>query len=364
MMRFYAFLLLCCLPTLAQASQPVRAWVSSGNDGLFLMTLEPERARVEMEPLMEGAGADTVALHPKLPLIYVATRNWPDHRVAVFEIGEEGALEKRSESEVLEFGGPHLCVNPAGTLLGASYYNQNAVTVHRLNDDGSIGAEVFRALQEGSSVDPGRQKKSYPHWAGFSADGRFLLIVDLGTDEIWTYSVDGEDIQLQSKTKVPAGSGPRHMVFHESLPFAYVTEELSSQVSLFSWDAKSGELVPLEHYDMMSKAEADGYHNTSTLRIHPNGRFLYVGNRGNDLICVFAIDQADGRLSLVEREPARGSWPRHFDLSPDGEWMFVGCRISGSVAAFKVDAHSGKLSHVRQAVGRVSSPVFIQIVPN
>ena len=37
--------------------------------------------------------------------------------------------------------------------------------------------------------------------------------------------------------------------------------------------------------------------HSSEIRLHPNGRYLYVGNRGHDSICVLAIDDVDGGVS-------------------------------------------------------------------
>jgi hypothetical protein len=44
----------------------------------------------------------------------------------------------------------------------------------------------------------------------------------------------------------------------------------------------------------------------SEIRIHPSGKFLYVGNRGHESLAVFAIDQTTGGISLVQIAPTNG----------------------------------------------------------
>ena len=67
-----------------------------------------------------------------------------------------------------------------------------------------------------------------------------------------------------------------------------------------------------------SVAEPGGVPNSGAdLHLAPDGRFLYVSNRGQDSITVFSV-QADGTLQLVQAVGCGGRTPRNFALDPTG----------------------------------------------
>jgi hypothetical protein len=72
--------------------------------------------------------------------------------------------------------------------------------------------------------------------------------------------------------------------------------------------------------------------------VHPNGRYVYVGNRafdtidfegkkifpgGENNIAVFAIDEVTGEPALIQNEDVRGIYPRTFALDPSGRMLVV-----------------------------------------
>ena len=91
-------------------------------------------------------------------------------------------------------------------------------------------------------------------------------------------------------------------------------------------------------------AEAKARNTTAELTIDPQGRFLYVGNRGDDTIAVFAIDHATGMLTLKENVPSGGKTPRNVRFDPSGNWFFAANENGGNITEFKVDKASGHLT--------------------
>ena len=97
-----------------------------------------------------------------------------------------------------------------------------------------------------------------------------------------------------------------------------------------------------------SVAEPGGVPNSGAdLHLAPDGRFLYVSNRGQDSITVFSV-QADGTLQLVQAVGCGGRTPRNFALDPTGGWVLVGNQDSDSIAVFKRDVQSGRLALLRR----------------
>ena len=94
--------------------------------------------------------------------------------------------------------------------------------------------------------------------------------------------------------------------------------------------------------------EKEEFTSASEVRVSPDGKFVYTGNRGHDTITVFLVGE-DGRLSLVEREPTRVATPRNFNLTPSGKWLIAAGQDSHNLSVFAVE-DNGELRYHRQIV--------------
>jgi 6-phosphogluconolactonase len=103
-------------------------------------------------------------------------------------------------------------------------------------------------------------------------------------------------------------------------------------------------------------ADFKGENICAEVQVHPSGRFVYASNRGHDSLAVFAVDQKNGRLAFVERQPSQGKTPRHFTLDPDGNWVIAENQDSNNAVVFRVDPKTGRLHWTGQAV-EVAAPV-------
>jgi 6-phosphogluconolactonase len=109
----------------------------------------------------------------------------------------------------------------------------------------------------------------------------------------------------------------------------------------------------------------DDFHGASTtaeIAAHPNGRFLYVSNRGHDSLAVFAVDPTTGALRRTAVVPVGGKTPRHFALAPSGRFLLVAHQDSNTVAVFRLDPATGGLAAVGDAVP-VPRPVCLLFWP-
>ena len=84
--------------------------------------------------------------------------------------------------------------------------------------------------------------------------------------------------------------------------------------------------------------------------VSPNGAYLYMSNRGENSIVVFAIAPVDGSLKVVQRISCGGKTPRQFTLDPTGRWLACGNQGSDSVTVFRRDPASGRLDGPVQTV--------------
>jgi 6-phosphogluconolactonase len=142
---------------------------------------------------------------------------------------------------------------------------------------------------------------------------------------------------------LPPGSGPRHFAFHPRGRFLYLVSELTAQVLVFAWDAGAGRLTLLESLST-NAPDHRGDSSASEILASADGRFLYVGNRGDNSLVVYAIDARSGRLSLVQRIGAGGETPWSFAFAAKGRWLLVGNLKSDRISVFGVDRRTGRLS--------------------
>lgn len=115
------------------------------------------------------------------------------------------------------------------------------------------------------------------------------------------------------------------------------------------------------HRARISFKDTAGGNSAAEVRCHPNGRFVYVSNRGHDSIAVFGVNAATGRLTPIEREPTRGRTPRHFGISPCGGYLLAANQKSNSIVIFRIDSASGKLESTGLKV-EAPTPVCVQFL--
>ena len=266
--------------------------------------------------------------------------------MGAFAIEKDGALRHLNNESSKGSGNCHVFVDPAGKNVLAANYGSGSVACLPIREDGSVGPASSFVQHKGTSVDPKRQKG--PHAHSVYIHGPFVYACDLGTDDVFVYRFDPTQGTLTPNNppsgKVPPGSGPRHLAFHPSARFAYTCNEMTSAVTAFAHDSAKGTLTPLQTVSTLQDKKTGN--STAEIFCHPQGRFLYVSNRGDDTIAVFAIGK-DGNVKLIQNAPTGVKVPRGFAISPDGGWLVVAGQNSNSLASHKVDPATGKLTPPR-----------------
>jgi 6-phosphogluconolactonase len=255
----------------------------------------------------------------------------------------------------------HVSLDRTGRWLFTANYNSGSVAAFPVKADGSLGEAAAFVEHHGSSVDKERQTGPHAHMALVSEDNRLLFVPDLGLDQVMVYRIDAQKGTLAANSpaywKTAPGFGPRHMTFGKDLRFAYVLGELAASVCVFGYDAKTGGAEPIQTISMLP-ADFTGPKSGAEVAVHPNGQFLYASNRGHDSIAIFRIDPT-GKLTAVDRVPARAKTPRNFAIDPSGEFLLAAGQDSNAVAVFRIDGASGRLTPLGDPV---ASPVPVSLV--
>ena len=124
---------------------------------------------------------------------------------------------------------------------------------------------------------------------------------------------------------------------------AFVNGELASTLTALRYSAKTGELTALQTLSTLP-AGFKGQSTTAETRVHPNGKFAYVSNRGHNSIAVFAINPETGSLSFLGNDSTQGKTPRNFNIDPSGKYLVVGNQDSDSVVLFRISPTTGHLT--------------------
>lgn len=244
-------------------------------------------------------------------------------------------------------GGAHPCylaLDPSGRFLLVVNYSGGNLAVFPIGEDGALEPASQVLAHHGSSIDPNRQQEPHPHMIAPSPDGRFVYVTDLGTDQIVRYRLDSELGQLvdPAATDCAQGMGPRHFAFSPDGRTMIVIGELDSTLTSFTIQEDGS----LEKVSSVSTLPADftGSSTCAHVLLSPDGRFVYGSNRGHESIAVAAFDAPSQRLEIVEFVQTGGREPRNFALTPDGRWLLAANQLTGTITVFSRDSESGRLT--------------------
>jgi 6-phosphogluconolactonase len=228
-----------------------------------------------------------------------------------------------------------------------------SLAVVPVGKDGKLSAVAQTSIHPASKVNPERQASSHVHSAVPSPDGKYLIASDLGADKLFVFAYDGKKTQPLQPAKtpsvdMPAGSGPRHLLFSKDGKHAWLTTEMNAQVTVF--DYHDGVFKRTQQVELASK-EGQDQRAAGGLHTSPDGKFLYVANRGavNELL-VYSIDQASGQLKEIQRRSVEGKEPREFSFDPSGHFVLIANQKSNQIVTVRVDPKTGLLGETVQTL--------------
>ncbi len=230
---------------------------------------------------------------------------------------------------------------PSDYILVA-FNNPSAVRVYRIDRHGMPGEEVTQP----GPIDPG----IFAHQVRATPDNRQVILVTRGHDaaggkpeEPGALKVfDFHNGVLGNEASVAPGGGygfgPRHLDFHPSQPWVYVSLERQNALDMF--ELHNGALSPGPRFRKDALADPGSRHRqlVGTVHVHPNGRTVYVANRASDTVdfagqrvfaggenslAVYAIDPASGEPNLIQHVDTQGIHPRCFHIDPSGRLLVV-----------------------------------------
>lgn len=283
--------------------------------------------------------------------------------VGAFSINQaDGKLSLINEVSAYGTGPCHIQFSEDGHWLFLSHYGGGSVSVITVEENGAAGPLADSLTHTGSSVNPNRQDKPHTHSAQSIPNTPYFMVADLGIDKLMIYEMKEGKI---APAPVPfvvtePGTGPRHFAFHPSTGRLYVGEELTSSVSVHEVDVNAGISEQIQRLSTLPDTFSQ---NNSVADIHfsPDGKFLYVSNRGHNSLAIYSVDADSGKLTLTGFQETMGETPRNFMIDPKGEFVFVAHQNTDNIVGFRRDAQTGKLTYAGINVS-VPSPVCLKML--
>jgi 6-phosphogluconolactonase len=329
----------------------VGTYSERGSDGIYASALDS--ATGALAPVTRAAtarDATFLAFAPSQRVLYAACgrdatgegalRAWTVAR-------QDGALTALGMQPTGGARPCHVAVDHTGAAAFTADYHGGSFAVFPLAANGAPEPRRACIRHTGRGPHPARQDRAHVHSITVAPDNRFILVADLGIDQVRVYRLDAGAAAVEPHDPpgldCAPGAGPRHLAFHPDGTAVYVLNELDATVTACRYAAQRGVLTAFQ--TAWSLPEGFNEPNTAAeVRVSADGRFLYASNRGHDSLAVFAIEPGTKALRLVDRVAVRGRHPRHFALAPDGRHLVVANRDTDGLVAFRIDAASGRLT--------------------
>ncbi|MCF0050359.1 lactonase family protein [Dyadobacter sp. LJ53] len=302
-------------------------------------------------------GPGYVAISPNKKNLYAVGGD----KVVAFAIGGDKKLTYLNSESSAGVGPCHVSVHPSGKAAYVSNYGGGSFAAYDLQGDGMLTAPTYTEQYTGTGPHAKRQEKAHAHFATASPDGKYVYVTDLGSDKIMNYVADSRGGALKPNPAQPffsgkPGAGPRHLIIHPSGKSLFLLNELEATLTSCTID-KNGVIKAVNTYPTIP-ADYSGPTNTSSaIHLHPNGKFVYVSNRGHNSISGFKIG-ANGALDMVDQQTKSIATPRDFNFDPSGKFMIVANQSTDNLIVYDVDAATGKLAFKAESIG-VKAPICV-----
>ena len=377
----------------AQAAQNKTVFFASVGPVLTLYDIDVEAATLTARGSVTlPANVQYAWPHPSRRYFYVVSSDGQPgggeaprgntHRLNAFTMDSAGRLAVHGEARALPSRPIHMSVDQAGQFVLTAFNDPSSVTVHSLNPDGTLGQIVNQ---------PGKLETGiYAHQVRAIPSNRSVIVIARGNNATASRPEDPGSVHvfgfnngvLSPLQRIAPGTGlgfgPRHLDFHPTKPFVYVSIERQNQIYLYDLqpDGKLAMTPKFVKTSLIDPRNVRPSQGAGTIHVHPNGRFVYQTNRnagvvdyqgqkvfggGENNVAVHAIDQQSGEPTFVEAVDGHGIQLRTFGIHPSGRLLVAasiqplpvrnGTRVetlSAGLSVYRINEANGRLTFVRK----------------
>ncbi|MDE0313744.1 MAG: lactonase family protein [Candidatus Poribacteria bacterium] len=327
----------------------------AGENRIAIYTFDVSDGAIEFQEDVNVSGSPgPLTLSPCGNYLYAGLRS--SREISTFRIDEKSKQLTLLKTISLDADTCYIATDKTGKYLLSAYYGAGKVTVHAIGDDKTAQDELIQTVETAP----------HAHYIETDVSNRFAFVPHtVPANAIYQFHFDPDTGIL---TENPFGNsnpdepvGPRHYCEHPNKPIFYFSNEQGSSVSAYNLQkgdpeasiSKSGDPDYTVHdapgllweFQTLSTLPADFDEHNSCAQIHidPQGKFLYVTNRGHDSIAMFSIDEESGELTALGQQLTEPT-PRVFNIDETGNFLFAGGQGSGKLATYRIDRENGVLA--------------------
>lgn len=323
-------------------------YTRKSSKGIYSFVLDTEKGTLKGVKIAAEVGSPTyLSISDNQNYLYSVAQDDQLGGVTAYKINPEtGALNKVNRE--LKEGAPpcHLEIKDRKLLTGN--YHLGTVELHKVSDQGKV-LPVASVVEHKGTGPHERQEKPHVHYTAHTPDGKYIIVADLGTDKLVTYTIEGDQFVRIHTLKVKPGSGPRHVTFHPNGQTAYLLTELSSEVVVLDYHAEDGSFTEKQSISAIPE-DFEETNDASAIHISSDGKFLYTGNRGHNSIATFSVNEETGALTYIDHTPTGGKWPRDFVLDPSEKFLLASNQHTGNLVLFSRNQQTGKLTKLNSEI--------------
>ena len=326
---------------------------NSGNDYFSKFVMDADSGKLTQEADIQMSGSPgTVATTADGSLMFVCLRQ--DKVFQSLRIDRSSGALTPIGQVPLHDGSPYVKTDNTDRFLLASYYGSGHVSVHAINDDGTLSDEPLQKIET----------EIRAHSIQTDRSNRFAFVPHTNpSNAIYQFRFDETSGALSAndppKVQPETPEGPRHFAIHPNKDLLYSINENGCTVSAHHFDLENGTLSSFQVISTHPEGVTPEGKSTAEIRITQDGKHLYASNRGHDSLAIFGIDD-DGTLTAKGHQPTEET-PRFFAIDPTGNYILSAGQGSGRLATYKIDHGSGALEE-KETFKVGESPLWIQFV--
>ncbi len=297
--------------------------------------VDPETAALTLinrQPLL-GGSCCAVCTDPDEKYLYAANHGWFDSVVKVVETTD-------------------------GKWINTFVYDDSTIAQYPIAEDGTIGEPCDCYVLTGHGMDPNNspqagghaQASPHAHIVVVDPSGKFLLVCEKAGERIYVFRIGTDKLILNSVYQTPLQTGPRHCAFDKN-GHVFMTCEFSSELWCFDFDDENG-ILKFNNKQSTIEVGFTGRNELATLQVTPDGKMVFVNNRGEDTIVCFGIDK-EGVLTKLSSTKAgkpvdlMKNATRDMMLMPDGKVLLVPVRPDDVLRAYAI-GEDGSLTPIAE----------------
>ena len=270
-----------------------------------------------------------------------------DEGIVSFRILENGSLARLNSAPIRGMRGCHLCTDQEDKYVFVSGYHDGKSTVLKLNQDGSVGHIVDGVFDKGYGSVAERNFRPHVTCTRRTPDGKYVLSVDNGIDQVKIYRFNEKDQKLfqVDALRCDLESAPRHFRFSKDGRFMYLMYELKNVIDVYTYE--TGDRAPvIEKIQTISTTSTRNPGNLTAacaMRLSWDQKYIYCTNAGENTVSIYRRDEETGLLTMLCCLPISGEYPKDVAIFPDSRHIASINHDSGTITFFTVDYEKGLL---------------------